>query len=222
MKVLDIACGTGYGIGLLGSEARFVVGVDIDPEAARQARMECGGHSAVLLGNGANLPFADGTFDVVTSFETLEHLSERGLFVAELARVLRPKGKLLLSTPNANYSQPKDGIPSNPFHVFEYTPDELTAELSAHFKIDRLLGQTLDPATGIPPFYDAQKRLPKDPGTQVRLVAWKAVNKIPFRLREGLSGLIWRRPFYPQEIDYNFTEEATGHAPTFMAICTKI
>src|SRR6478672_2968532 len=64
--VLDIACGTGYGVGLLRSNASFVVGVDIDIEAANEATKECGINAAVLLGNGLGLPFADNRFDVIT------------------------------------------------------------------------------------------------------------------------------------------------------------
>jgi len=91
-KVLDIACGTGYGIGLLRKSARFVCGVDIDREAALQARSECGDRSAVVLGDGLRLPFHDKCFDVVTSFETIEHLHDRLGFLRELERVLAPGG----------------------------------------------------------------------------------------------------------------------------------
>ena len=156
-KVLDIACGTGYGIALLRSRAAQVIGVDIDPAAAANAKAECGTNSAVLLGNGIGLPFADETFDVVTSFETLEHLHERSAFVAELSRVIRRGGKLLLSTPNSAYTMPVNGKPSNPFHIHEYSVPELRAELENKFTIERLLGQTLPASTGIPPFYDAQR-----------------------------------------------------------------
>src|SRR5262245_3142175 len=75
-KVLDIACGTGYGVELLGRTAGFVVGVDVDAEAAQQALTECGENSAVLLGDGLRLPFGDGVFEVITTFETLEHLHD--------------------------------------------------------------------------------------------------------------------------------------------------
>ena len=68
--VLDIACGTGYGIGLLRSRAKFVCGVDIDAKAADEARAECGDNASVLLGNGLGLPFGDDSFDLITSFET--------------------------------------------------------------------------------------------------------------------------------------------------------
>jgi len=219
--VLDIACGTGYGIGLMQTKAAFVTGVDVDIAAAHQALNECAENGAVLLGNGPGLPFADESFDVVTSFETLEHLHERGAFVAELHRVIRTDGTLLLSTPNAKYTQPVDGRPSNPFHIHEYTPDELRNELSSHFEIDLLLGQTLDSSIGVPPFLDAQRRLPKDLATHTKLFCWKVFNKIPFAARERLSRAIWGKPFYPTEMDYNFDEHAADTAPTLVAVCRK-
>jgi SAM-dependent methyltransferase len=219
--VLDIACGTGYGVGLLRCRANFVAGVDIDYDAVRSAQNECGDNAAVLLGNGLGLPFADGTFDVVTSFETLEHLHERRTFLAELKRVLRSDGKLLLSTPNAAYTMPVDGKPANPFHLHEYGVDELTAELGALFRIEKFLGQSLSGSIRIPPFYDAQRRLPRDPVTQAKLVGWKVFNKIPFKLRESLSDVIWRKPFYPTEIDYDFEESTAGTAPVLFVKCSK-
>ncbi|MBK9215041.1 MAG: class I SAM-dependent methyltransferase [Chloracidobacterium sp.] len=220
-RVLDIACGTGYGIAILRENAAHVTGVDVDGEAARAALTECGGNAGVLLGNGIGLPFADTAFEVATSFETLEHLNERAAFLAELHRILVPGGRLLLSTPNANYSQPVDGVPANPFHVHEYTPDELRDELAEHFEIESFLGQTLDPTAGIPPFYDAQQRLPKDARTQIRLLGWKVFNKMPFAIRERLSGMIWGKPFYPTEIDYNFDEQTVNEAVTLVAVCRK-
>ena len=220
-NVLDIACGTGYGIGLMQAKASFVTGVDVDIDAARQASNECTENTAVLLGNGVGLPFADDTFDVVTSFETLEHLHERGAFIAELYRVVRPNGMLLLSTPNANYTQPIDGKPLNQFHVHEYTCEELRGELSAHFALDRLLGQTLDSSVRVSPFYGDQRRMPKDIATQAKLFGWKVFNKIPFAARERLSQAIWGKPFYPTEMDYNFDEHTVDTAPTLVAVCRK-
>lgn len=220
-KVLDIACGTGYGVGMLQQEASFVVGVDIDAEAVSQARSECSAKGGVLLGNGLGLPFAPETFDVITSFETLEHLERRAEFVAELHRVLKPNGLLLLSTPNALYSQPVNGVPVNPFHVHEYEPDELKGELARVFFVEQFLGQSLDAAAGISPFFEGQKRMPKDLGTQTRLFGWKAFNKIPVGVRERLSVLIWGKPFYPSEMDYNFEKATVTSAPTLVAVCRK-
>ena len=220
-SVLDIACGSGYGVGLMSEKAKLVTGVDVDAAAVREARGECGDNAAVLLGNGLGLPFADETFDVVTSFETLEHLHERPAFVLELHRVLRTGGTLLLSTPNANYTQPVDGRPSNPFHVYEYVPTELRTELDAHFSVDQFLGQSLDSSIKVSPFYEGQKRMPKDLATQARIFGWKVFNKIPHTVRERLSQMIWGKPFYPSENDYNFLSETVETAPVTVAVCRK-
>lgn len=220
LSVLDIACGTGYGTAILAGTAKFVIGVDVDEEAAKTARDECGDKAAILLASGLELPFPDGSFDAVTSFETIEHLHERSQFVAELARILKPGGKLILSTPNAIYTQPVNGRSSNPFHIHEYTPDELRSEIEQYFAIDQFLGQSLE-IGGIPPFYEAQRRLPRDVATQARLFGWKVLNKLPYALREGLSNAIWQKPFYPGVEDYRFSAETAETAPVSVVVCRK-
>ena len=111
--VLDIACGTGYGLPILQTRARAVIGVDVDLDAVRKARLAIGAERARLItADGCSLPFADATFDVITSFETLEHLETRAEFLAELRRVSRPQGLCVISTPNANYTRHKMGSPA--------------------------------------------------------------------------------------------------------------
>lgn len=220
-RVLDIACGTGYGLGMLMSEVGFICGVDIDAASAAQARGECGTNAGVLLGNGLQLPFAEGTFDVVTSFETLEHLHGRIEFLSELRRVLRPGGKLILSTPNALYTQPVNGVPANQFHIHEYEPDELRSELQRAFEIVEFLGQDLDASIAVSPFFEGQKRMPRDPVTQAKLLGWKVLNKVPLTARERLSRAVWGKPFYPTERDYVFSADLVESAPTLVAVCVR-
>lgn len=220
-RVLDIACGTGYGLTFLETKANRVTGLDVDFEAVREARQQCSGETAVLLGDGLNLPFRDESFDSITSFETIEHIHNRSLFLTELRRVLQPNGMLILSTPNAVYTQPVNGKPSNPFHVFEYTPQELRAEVEPYFDIECLLGQTLDTSIRIPPFYREQQRLPKALSTQTMLLAWKVMNKLPFALRERMSKVIWKKPFYPTERDYQFSSDTLDNAPVQLAVFRK-
>lgn len=221
-NVLDIACGTGYGLAFLKQSARSVTGVDVDLCAARDAKNECDTDKLrVLLGDGTNLPFKEKSFGVVTSFETLEHLHARDKFLSELKRVLKPNGLLILSTPNSNYTNPVNGKPANPFHIFEYNPEELRLELENFFKIEIFLGQTLDETIQIPPFYDAQRRLAKDPVTQTKLFSWKIFNKLPMTMRESLSQMIWKKPFYPTENDYQFSSKTVDTAPVLVAVCRK-
>ena len=217
--VLDIACGTGYGLGILKEDAKLVIGIDIDSQALEAAKGECGPGVAISYSDATNLPFDSQTFDFVTSFETLEHLHGRKEFLSELARVLRRDGKLVLSTPNANYTQPVNGKPSNPYHIFEYTPGELLTELEGYFRVEHLLGQTLDESIRIPPFEEAQLRLLKDVGTQAKLFGWKVLNKMPVTVRERLSKAIWNKPFYPMERDYRFSAASCEKAPVLVAVC---
>lgn len=140
LDVLDLGCGTGYGCALLVETggARRCLGVDIAQEAVNQAT-ERYGHQDQLqfsVADAAALPFDDDSFDVVTCFETIEHLEEQQRAVAEARRVLRPGGMLLLSSPNRG-----EYPPGNPFHVRELTADELEQMLTGSFPHVRLLRQ---------------------------------------------------------------------------------
>ena len=134
---------------------------------------------------------------------------------------MRSDGTLILSTPNANYTKPDNGKPFNPHHIFEYKPEELRSEIENHFALDKFLGQTLDEKIQIPPFYIAQGHLPKDFSTQTKLFGWKILNKMPFKVREGISEAIWKKPFYPMENDYYFKAETIEDAPTLVTVCKK-
>jgi SAM-dependent methyltransferase len=220
-RVLDIACGTGYGLAFLGAQTRFTVGADLDFEAVRKARREItDDRTTAIVSDGYLLPFADGSFDAITSFETLEHLEERSRFLGELRRVLAPQGLCIMSTPNANYTQPVNGRPKNPHHVFEYKPEELVVELNAHFPRVELLGQDLDSHFVISPFWDDQVKLSKTPRNLITLVVWRVLNKLPFSLRDRLSNGFWGHSFFPGEEDYKFDKETIQNARVLVAVCS--
>lgn len=220
--VLDVACGTGYGLPFLRKKANRVVGVDVSVEALLEAKNACDGKTNVLLADALRLPFRDETFDVVTSFETIEHLHKRREFLLEIKRVLKINGLLVLSTPNANYTKPVNGKPTNPFHVFEYTPEELKIELDAYFSVESFLGQKLSNKIEISPFYSDQIRMSKDPLSQTKLFLWRVMNKLPVIVRERMSEILWKRPFYPTESDYEFDQSAIKDAPVLLAVCKKV
>ena len=218
--VLDIACGTGYGLPILLTKARSVVGVDLDLEAIEKARSSVGkAHVQLVAADGCCLPFPDATFDAITSFETLEHLETRREFLAELRRVLKPAGLCIVSTPNAHYTRPQNGIPRNPHHVFEYTPRELTEELERHFTKVELAGQTLDSRFVMSPFQDDQERLPRTPLALTRIALWRVINKMPIGLRDHLSNALWGHPLYPGDEDYRFSALTVPEAPVLVALC---
>ena len=220
VRLLDIACGAGYGLRFFAQHGAVAYGVDVDREATAMARQaDVSNGSLVLRGDGCRLPFPDGSFSLITSFETLEHVRSRGLFVSELRRVLARDGKLVLSTPNANHTRPVDGKPTNPFHLFEYKPEQLYAELSAHFSQIQLLGQVLDGRFRTPPYWEDQQRLPRFADVQARLWARRVVHRLPRNVRERVSRTLWGHAFFPMASDYHFDLGAAEYAPTLVALC---
>ncbi len=131
--VLDIACGEGYGCQLLASQALKVTGVDIDPATIRKAKQQYpDARINFLEGSIEAIPCPDNSFDLVTCFETLEHITGQEQALKEIRRVLKPGGVLLISTPDkANYSD-KPGY-QNPFHQKELYENEFRELLAGFF-----------------------------------------------------------------------------------------
>src|ERR1700754_4209355 len=138
--VLEAGCGEGYGADLIANVARHVIGLDYDESAVAHVRAR---YPRVDMrhGNLGELPLADGEVDVVVNFQVIEHLWDQGQFVAECARVLRPGGVLLVSTPNRITFSPGRDTPINPFHTRELNAEELTELLDvAGFSVETMLG----------------------------------------------------------------------------------
>jgi len=140
-KVLDVACGSGYGAAMLKEAgAAKVIGVDLSNDAIEYAESHFQNRDIdFIVGNAEDLSAHRG-FDVVVSFETIEHLQHPETFLAEIVRSLAPDGILIISTP-----QRENGFllekPQNPFHVKEWTLDEFAMMLSKYFHIEKKYGQ---------------------------------------------------------------------------------
>jgi SAM-dependent methyltransferase len=131
--VLDIASGEGYGAALLAQVARYVVGVEVHTESVAHASRSYSRPNLVFLqGDARRIPLRAASFDIVVSFETLEHFAEHEEFLREIRRLLRPDGVLLLSTPDRDVYSPV-GTPANPYHVRELTREEMRLTLNEHF-----------------------------------------------------------------------------------------
>jgi O-antigen biosynthesis protein len=140
-KVLDLASGEGYGAEILARRASFVCGVDIDEKAIAHASTRY---------RQPNLEFIQGCltavpirepqcFDVITSFEAIEHLEQHDELMREVKRLLKPDGLFIASIPNKD-SYKTESSP-NPFHVRELNFEEFNALLTRYFPNVSYLGQ---------------------------------------------------------------------------------
>lgn len=140
-KCLDAACGCGYGSELMSNKAIEVIALDINDHALKFANENYTSSRIVFwkadLNKPLNLP--DGCFNVVISFETIEHISNQDMLLAEFSRVLKPGGLIIISTPDRAVSI-KAGH-KNKFHIVELTKSEFLELISKYFKVDEVYGQ---------------------------------------------------------------------------------
>lgn len=143
-RVLDIACGEGYGSAAIArSGAKSVIGIDISEEACAHARRKYGVDAR--QGSAEEIPLPSASIDLVVSFETIEHLEHPEVFVKECKRVLAPDGLLIMSTPNRDVWR-ASGSHSD-YHCSEMSGSEFIDLLARDFGRIARYGQN---PTGIP------------------------------------------------------------------------
>ncbi len=122
-RVLDVACGEGYGSYILKEAgAEYVVGVDVSKESVAKAQSlfakEGLKYQAADVADLDTL-FAEGEFDIVISVETIEHLVDPTAFLKSIKRIAKPDGIIILSCPNDHWYYPQDDQ-VNPYHLRKY------------------------------------------------------------------------------------------------------
>jgi 2-polyprenyl-3-methyl-5-hydroxy-6-metoxy-1,4-benzoquinol methylase len=142
-RVLDLACGEGYGSAVLAARGARVVGLDLDAaflsEAARKYRA-----ASFVAGSALQLPFADASFDAIGALQMIEHLEQTDRLLSECARVLKPDGFAYFTTPNIDQLPDTASKEFNPHHVIDFTPSSLALALAPYFRDVEVFGQTLD------------------------------------------------------------------------------
>jgi SAM-dependent methyltransferase len=144
-RVLDLGCGSGYGTAELADSLPRIVGLDRIPPDEMNQRENIDWVRADLRGN----PLAPASFGLIVSFQVIEHLEDPHLYLDSISRLLAPGGTAMLTTPNILTS---DGI--NPFHVHEYTADELRECLAPYF--DDVVMHGIGLSANVKPYFDAR------------------------------------------------------------------
>ena len=142
-EVLEIGCGYGYGADSLSESALSVVAFDMNEEHITYCQGEYQKSNLVFLrADGLKLPFKDDSFDVVLSFQVIEHIEPRNVldYLSEIRRVLRRGGTFLVSTPNARMRLLPFQRPWNPEHTKEYKDSELESLLGRVFEEVKVYG----------------------------------------------------------------------------------
>jgi SAM-dependent methyltransferase len=213
-RVLDLSSGTGYGADYLGSCAGRIVGIDCASDIVAKSRADYPRDNVSFIAmDGCTLGFRDASFDCIVSQDTIEHIQDDYRFVAELARVLKPTGTLVIFTP---HGKGRGVTPEDPYHVREYTQEEFQALLTPHFSTvqwyGRRQGSRLKTAERS---MDVVRRF--DPGG-IR-------NLVPRPIRHWIGSLISRlrggpalRDIVPADIEYS---RGVAEDTNLIGVCIK-
>ncbi len=209
-RILDVASGAGFGLQMLRHAEGCPIGLDYDADALLEVR-RLEPKALLVHADATCLPLPAASIDLVISFETLEHVPDAGAMIKEIRRVLRPGGRLVLSTPNRTFGPPERHT-NNPFHIKEFSPDELRALLNEVFADVQIRGQRPTKAYRYVPF------LMIEPRHEPAAIAWKLLVRLPFGIKNRLALALSGRPFYPGEDDYCFEPETAEAAHALVAV----
>ncbi|WP_367757365.1 class I SAM-dependent methyltransferase [Flavobacterium sp. WC2430] len=172
--VLDVASGCGYGSYLLAVEgnAKKVFGLDISEEAVRYSNYRYK-HENIsrVVGDATEYKFTE-KYDVITSFETVEHIADYEKYLSNIEQVLLKKGILIISTPIVNITTTK---PYNPHHVIEWNYIDFHKLISKYFIVNEVYFQDIVLFSDLKKQSFFDKILKK-----LKIKNFKSRNKIPF------------------------------------------
>lgn len=218
IKILDLACGNGFGSEILSNEGKnVVIGADINEEAIKECKKNFPYKNLTFeIIDGTNMPYENETFGLVTSFETIEHTKDYEKMLKEFFRVLKPKGICIISTPNIKINSP-NGIIENPFHTQEFNYNELKNILDDVFNAVSIYGQKYirykNKNTII--FFLARHI--------ERFLYLKGIRKTPLSIQNFIMKFMIGKNLYPSAYDYAMINDKKEieKCKTFFAICRK-
>ena len=195
-NVLEVGCGEGRGVELLAPKANYYTGIDKISQVVENLSIK---HPEYRFSQMVIPPFSglnDNSFDVVVSFQVIEHIKKDLEYLKEIYRVLKPGGKALITTPNIKMS-----LSRNPWHIREYTAAELHKLARNVFSNVEMLG--IGGNEKVMTYYEQNKQ------SVHKMMKWDILNlqynlpafmlKIPYeilnrmnrnKLKEGNDGLV--------------------------------
>lgn len=185
LSVLDAACGVGYGSYILAKAgAKSVVGVDISIDAVLYAQMHfCHPDIHFVRDDLENISTHKDLFDVVVSFETIEHLREPCAFISQVHSVLRPGGLFICSTPNKEFSE--RGTTSNPYHLNEMKYHEFVSVFEEGFEVEERYHQSHSAA------YRRHIQLLVELGELTKPIRFSKLLRLENFIRRSLGREVW-------------------------------
>jgi len=139
--VLDLGCNNGWGTRVIGGVAQRVIGVDVSEISVAEAQRSVADDNIKFQTiDGKTLPFLDGEFGLVASCQVIEHVADYGVYLGEIKRVLSADGPAVFTTPNACIRLDPGMKPWFPFHVREFSADDLSSLLRQWFPRVRVVG----------------------------------------------------------------------------------
>ncbi|MBI3486278.1 class I SAM-dependent methyltransferase [Candidatus Daviesbacteria bacterium] len=187
--ILDLGCGSGYGSRrLLDHKAKSVVAVDIDPKIINFAKKNYPHKKlSFQVANATKLSFRDSKFDVVVSFEVIEHVKDYPKYIQEVLRVLKPKGQFIFSTPN----KLKHRANTSAYHFKEFTPLELNKlfrKYPCQFKLFGQFFKSQDFIEAEEEYFKRYNNITFGGNKNIK----KLLNIIPSKLKASLYKIFWK------------------------------
>jgi SAM-dependent methyltransferase len=201
-RVLDMACGEGYGSAVLARTADSVVGVDGNPDAHEHARLRYTRPGLSFEWGAVETYGEPGSFDAVVFLQTIEHVVDPAAVLAHFRRLLAPGGVAYVSTPNVLTLAPAGAAKSdNPWHLREYRVEEFASLCRAAFPSVDMLG-----------LFHARKLRAHEVGLRL---GWDRVHK---RLRLTKPFYAWFTPAISSR-DFALRVDRLSRALDFLAVC---
>lgn len=216
-RVLDIACGNGFGSNFLAENGYSVIGADLSEEAIEFCRNKYSSSGASFeICDGTKLPYNSESFDAVISFETIEHTTKYNEMLLEFKRVLKKDGIVIISTPNICVNSPS-GIIVNPYHTQEWNYEELESMVKSCFDNVKIFGQQYVR-------YKAKNGARHVIGKFIENLLYKrGIRKIPISIQDKIMQLIIKEPIYPTILNYQLVDNLSEivNCKTFFVVGSK-